>query len=630
MLKIFFMKNKITRTISCFFAFCLILLILESSNSVCARVILGTGTASLIGGDLTDEDDDGIDGTDDAAGNWDWTSILASSENAWTSEGAYNVFDNKVGSGDSKWCCGGPTQWIYVQFSTSYVLTHFTITSGNDAGDRDPDQWEIQGSNDGTNWTTIFEYDDDGTSPFTARQQVIRYNGSGDDFDTPAAYSYFRYIVTSVVSGTMHQINELEFFGTESSSSSSSGDPLSDPNLLGSIETQSKEVAKFIEQSTSSISNRLKTLRKNRLNNHSSTQNINFDFGNSKLNSLANYASLNNSLVSKKISTFLPENWSSWTEASVSMTKIGHTDYSSTKEIGLKGLVVGMDKKINNNDFFGFALQYGESDSDIGSNTDLKSKSYNLSVYRTIPLNDDHFIEGLFGFGIIDTNTARNDGTYDMTGDRSGKQIFGSINYGKKIAKGNFDLTPIARINLGHTKLDSYDESGTNALAHGSQEVETGLVSLGLEANHNLKSMGGNLEPFGTFEYTFDFSEITENNMAYISDPSTTYIYEGKSNSSHFISSEVGFNYEVRQVNIFTSYKRIEGSDYEHTNMIKFGVNLVTIKQTKYVFKINGNKQRSANLNIGKKVQDFDIDLIANRSFDNSTKEVNLQLSRKF
>ena len=255
----------------------------------------------------------------------------------------------------------------------------------------------------------------------------------------------------------MNQINELEFFGTESSSSSSSGDPLSDPNLLGSIETQSKEVAKFIEQSTSSISNRLKTLRKNRLNNHSSTQNINFDFGNSKLNSLANYASLNNSLVSKKISTFLPENWSSWTEASVSMTKIGHTDYSSTKEIGLKGLVVGMDKKINNNDFFGFALQYGESDSDIGSNTDIKSKSYNLSVYRTIPLNDDHFMEGLFGFGIIDTNTARNDGTYDMTGDRSGKQIFGSINYGKKITKGNFDLTPIAKINLGHTKLDSYN-----------------------------------------------------------------------------------------------------------------------------------------------------------------------------
>ena len=75
-----------------------------------------------------------------------------------------------------KWCCEGPTQSIYVQFSTTYVLTHFTITSGNDGAVRDPDQWEIQGSNDGSNWTTIFEYDDDGTSPFTARSQVIRYN----------------------------------------------------------------------------------------------------------------------------------------------------------------------------------------------------------------------------------------------------------------------------------------------------------------------------------------------------------------------------------------------------------------------------------------------------------------------
>ena len=65
-------------------------------SEVNARVILGTGTSSLIGGDLTDPEDDGIDGTDGAAGNWNWTSILASSENAWIIEGAYNVFDNNI------------------------------------------------------------------------------------------------------------------------------------------------------------------------------------------------------------------------------------------------------------------------------------------------------------------------------------------------------------------------------------------------------------------------------------------------------------------------------------------------------------------------------------------------------
>ena len=39
-----------------------------------------------------------------------------------------------------------------------------------------------------------------------------RYNGNGDDFNTPNAYSYFRYYATSSVS-VHHQINEIEYFG---------------------------------------------------------------------------------------------------------------------------------------------------------------------------------------------------------------------------------------------------------------------------------------------------------------------------------------------------------------------------------------------------------------------------------
>ena len=104
------------------------------------------------GGDLTDPENDGVDG---AHTNWNWSSISASSEPRWTGEGSYNVFDNKVGSSQNKWCCNGPTQWIAVEFAQAYVLTSFTITSGNDVPSRDPDVWKIQGSNDGNNWTTF-------------------------------------------------------------------------------------------------------------------------------------------------------------------------------------------------------------------------------------------------------------------------------------------------------------------------------------------------------------------------------------------------------------------------------------------------------------------------------------------
>ena len=192
-----------------FIQFIILIILFYTSNSF-SREILGTGTGALIGGDLTDPENNGVDGSNT---NWNWTSIVASVENYWSSEGAYNVFDNNVGAGNAKWCCDGAPEWIYVQFSQAYVLTHFTITSGNDVPSRDPDIWRIQGSNNGTDWTDIFVYNNDGVSPFSNRYQVIRYNGNGDDFATPAAYSYFRYYVTSTITNGAHQINELEFFG---------------------------------------------------------------------------------------------------------------------------------------------------------------------------------------------------------------------------------------------------------------------------------------------------------------------------------------------------------------------------------------------------------------------------------
>ena len=156
---------------------------------------------------LTDPENNGVDGSNT---NWNWSSIDASSEKYWTGEGSYNVFDNIVGSGNAKWCCNGPTQWISVGFSQSYVLTHFTITSGNDVASRDPDIFKIQGSNNGSDWTDIYSYSNNGTSPWGSdRLEVIKWTGGGDDFDTPAPYSYFRYYVNSVVSGSIIKINEI-------------------------------------------------------------------------------------------------------------------------------------------------------------------------------------------------------------------------------------------------------------------------------------------------------------------------------------------------------------------------------------------------------------------------------------
>ena len=88
-----------------------LIIALSWSNISHSVSILGTGSGALQGGDLTDPENDGVDGSHT---NWNWSSISASSEPQWTGEGSYNVFDNKVGSSQNKWCCNGPTQWIAV------------------------------------------------------------------------------------------------------------------------------------------------------------------------------------------------------------------------------------------------------------------------------------------------------------------------------------------------------------------------------------------------------------------------------------------------------------------------------------------------------------------------------------
>ncbi len=56
-----------------------------------ALTVLGAGTAALLGGDLTDPENDGNDAT---GAGFNWVSTAASSENYFGNEGALDAFDN--------------------------------------------------------------------------------------------------------------------------------------------------------------------------------------------------------------------------------------------------------------------------------------------------------------------------------------------------------------------------------------------------------------------------------------------------------------------------------------------------------------------------------------------------------
>jgi hypothetical protein len=103
---------------------------------------------------------------------------------------------------------------VTAEFEEAYALTHFTLSSANDVPARDPTVWEVQGSNDGEEFTTIYAHD--GDSVWSERLQVALFE-AGTDFDVQTTgYRFFRYVILNTEAnpnGAYFQLSEIEYFG---------------------------------------------------------------------------------------------------------------------------------------------------------------------------------------------------------------------------------------------------------------------------------------------------------------------------------------------------------------------------------------------------------------------------------
>jgi hypothetical protein len=91
---------------------------------------------------------------------------------------------------------------LYVQlaYPSAKKIDAYTITSGNDAPDRDPKDFNLQGSNDGTTWTTI---DSRSNERFLSRNLTRSFNLAAE-----ADYSYYRLNITSISGANLIQVSE--------------------------------------------------------------------------------------------------------------------------------------------------------------------------------------------------------------------------------------------------------------------------------------------------------------------------------------------------------------------------------------------------------------------------------------
>lgn len=164
----------------------------------------GMELSDLVGGDLTDPEDDGILAVTFEAG---------ASGNSPTGEEPARALDN---TDSTKWLAFAPSGTYYEMHFTDglpRVVDGYTITSANDASNRDPYSWTLSGSNDGETYTIV---DDRNAQDFDDRFETRLY-----EFSNTTGYSSYRfdfqteYGVTGDNRPNSIQMAEIELFSSQ-------------------------------------------------------------------------------------------------------------------------------------------------------------------------------------------------------------------------------------------------------------------------------------------------------------------------------------------------------------------------------------------------------------------------------
>ncbi|NUO89324.1 MAG: ATP-binding protein, partial [Dermatophilaceae bacterium] len=140
------------------------------------------------------------------------TGVTASAENA-PGEVAANLADANP---DSKWLAFASSAWVRYQLSTPAKAVRYSLTSANDAPERDPKDFTLHGSTDGITWADV---DRRTGVDFSGRFATRTFSVTA-----PGTYAFYRLDVTAVHSGGIVQLADWDL--SDGSTGSGTASPM--------------------------------------------------------------------------------------------------------------------------------------------------------------------------------------------------------------------------------------------------------------------------------------------------------------------------------------------------------------------------------------------------------------------
>ena len=417
--------------------------------------------------------------------------------------------------------------------------------------------------------------------------------------------------------------------------------PVTENSVRTGLAIAQIEVAtRTIEQSTDTALNRLKWIRRNKDNQNLTNLNLDLNFTNPMLVSLAKV--VKNSATSKKTKDQNQEQEQEqdiffWSEGSIAVGRVGETKASSFKKIKTDAITVGADKFTKNNGIRGLAFRFGKDDVEVGSaGSNLDTDTYNLTHYTSSPIKDDtKFIDTVIGVGALNFDILSVLDGQRVTAKRDGKQIYGTIKLKDEIKKNNLILIPSGQIDLGYTSLDRYQESGVSAIKFKRQSVQSRNARLSIAAAEELENEKYKIRKHGKLEYKANLNRSSSIKYSYLADTTSgefyTKLYSG---ALHNLNGELGVDIILPDsFSIFLIYERNQALGVGHTDKINLAIGFLPNKKTNYAYKLAGSEHLGSEFKISKKINDFEIDFTLNNQDalrPNTIEEATINLTSKF
>jgi uncharacterized protein with beta-barrel porin domain len=204
----------------------------------------------------------------------------------------------------------------------------------------------------------------------------------------------------------------------------------------------------------------------------------------------------------------------------------GFVDFAERDKGGLDidstavGVSAGIDYRFSPKFVAGVGVGYGHDKSDVRDNgTESRAHAYSAAIYGSYKPVDHLFIDGLIGGSWLDYDSHRYvtaNGDF-ADGERTGKQVFGSLTAAYEFRDPKWLVSPYGRVEFSRSWLDGFTEKGGGifGLTYGDQTVDTLSGVLGIRASYDIFMDWGKLTPGVRAEFTHDFAGSSRISLGY-------------------------------------------------------------------------------------------------------------------